>query len=285
MEGAKHSLRGGIFLEFENPKSGEEPEILEGTVQKYAKRIPSKEDFFTALSTKSEVEIDRIEDIFPFLVWIHERTHHSQLLSTVYGLLLWRLHHQIHTKMQFLIGKIRESDIQKECVFPLLDWYKSASFQKIKKMNPYPDRKFINNLERIYGVNESQYQANYANNVKQNFRELELLLYFSHLLHSKDMISMRDFVRLANKTFKILKEMDDLNVNIEWKSHNINAPSYLPPDPISSEEILEIDARCAQLIMLSMYKINKNEVGKCLSYLLNNALGEKTKSLLVSMAG
>lgn len=148
--------------------------------------IPSKDASFHGMRLKSGVKIDQFNDFFPLLVFFHERVHHNQIFSSVYGLLLWRLHRQIHTKMGFIIRKLRESDVQQEAFLPLFDWYKSSSFKLIKTANPNPDKSFIAVLEKLFGISEDQYNGFYANNIEQNFRDLDLLRTFLDLIQNCD---------------------------------------------------------------------------------------------------
>ena len=99
---------------------------------KYFERIPANETSFYATQTRKNMKIDHIEDVFPPSVRFHERAHHIQLLSSVFGLFLWRLYHQIYTKMGFIVQKISESDIQNSCSTPLIEWYCSNSFKRIE---------------------------------------------------------------------------------------------------------------------------------------------------------
>ena len=100
-------------------------------------------------------------------------------------------------------------------------------------------------------------------------------------------MTMREFVEIANKTFQILKENDDLDATIEWKSYNIDAPSYLPPNPVSSDDMLEIDARVAQCLILSRNKMTDDAREKFFESLFDGDCGRdcgiKLKSLMVTL--
>ena len=261
--------------------------------RKFVERSGCKEESFYeikvkqyGIKAKSGTKIGHFKDFSPLLALYHEQVHHTRLFSTVYGLFLWRLQRQIRTKMGFIIRKLRESDIQRECFFPLLDWYNSVAFEKIKTANPCSDSLFIETIEKLFGISQEQYNRGYAGNIEFNFDQLNLLIQFRNLIRTNNEMTMRDFVEIANKTFQILKENDDLDATIEWKSYNIDAPSYLPPNPISSDDMLEIDARVAQSLILSRHKIPDNEQKKFFEFLFDGDCGRdcgiKLKSLIVT---
>lgn len=253
---------------------------------KYFERIPSKIPSFYATATRKNMKIERIEDILPITVRMHERVHHAQLLSSVFGLFLWRLYHHCYLKMGFIVGKIRESDLQYSCFTPLIKWYNSEEFKEIGKAIPKVDETFLKNIYKIYGKTEEDYIREYPARIILAFRDLFLFLDFLDFIQTNKHLTMKDFVETANEVYRVLNTLDDMKTNIEWRSHNIRSSSYLPPGAISLNEMLEIDARILQLMVLSKYKIDKNEAKKFINLLFNDEdLANKTNTLASQLGG
>lgn len=247
--------------------------------RRYFENIPSKHPLFNATQTRKNVQIKDINEIFPMLIRGHERTHHTQLLSSVYGLLLWRLYNQIFTNMGFIVRKLGESDLINSCSIPLIEWYFSNPSEEINNSIPQPDDIFLNNLNEQLGISFEEYQKEYSSRIKHVFLELLLFLKFFDTIQNNKKMSMRTFVEIANEVYRRLNILDDLKVQIEWRSYNLDSPSYLPPNPISATEMLEIDARMAQLILISCYKIEKDKFMYLLDHLFDANLSQKTNNL------
>lgn len=259
-------------------------EILNG--RKFFKRIPAKKNGFHATATRNNMKIERIEDILPILIRAHERVHHNQLLSSVYGSLLWRLYHHCYLEMGFIVGKLNETELQYSCFIPLFDWYNSDKFKEIYKVVPKANMTFLKNIYKEYGKTEEDYKKEYPLRLKNAFQDLDLFLCFLELIQTNKRMKMNDFLEIANETFRILSIMDDMEAKIEWKSYSNGSANYLPPMAISANEMLEIDARILQLLILGKYQIEPHEAQRFINLLFSDDnLGNKTNILAEQLGG
>jgi hypothetical protein len=190
----------------------------------------------------SGVKLQQLSDAAPLLVAYHEREHFRELMSSPCGLLTWRVINGIATAIAFIVRKISESSAAETVRLPLRDWYVNGGRDALCADPPPPPPG-----QRERGYDATTYARDLLPYLDAVFGEIDVLTRFLDAFEERVDLTMREFVDLANTAFFWLSRRSELPLTLRWSAYDLDAPSYLPRDGVTFNEIIEAAARFWEL--------------------------------------
>lgn len=164
-----------------------------------------------------------LDDINPLLISQHERQHFRQLVTSPWGLLIFRAHLSLFTLVERVLMNLSSRSVDVEGLFPVVEWYQRTR-ESIRKS----DRELHEHLEPA-------------------FTRIEALKCLLDEVAGVKRLTASEFARNSNSSLDIIEELLSLPRFVRWKE-----PSELGSEvpQFSVGDILEGAARMHEYGML-----------------------------------
>lgn len=164
-----------------------------------------------------------LNDIAPLLISQHERQHYRQMITSPWGLLIFRIQVLLDVHVDSILKNLSTRRVDVRDLFPLGDWYR-------------------NNRDTLRGSDRELYW-----HLDPGFSHLEALSQFMTCIVGAERLSPRDFVQRANACLEIVERCFGVAATGRWKEpgDDVAASSYFPV-----LDIVEASARMTEYGLL-----------------------------------
>jgi len=207
------------------PQINMEYERTAHAFERYSYKDLNPDGSFRRWSVRPGVQAS-IEDLQPILTPEHERHHFQQLMTTPYGLYLWRLMTSLTSSLEYSLRVIREETEVAPDRLPFTTWYQESGTQLLPTGEV--------GGSRIAKLHRTMVEASAMS---------EFLL----ALMGRRKLTIGQFLELANTSQAEVCRAADLPMQAIWTTRLDPDTPYLPDGYFSTSEIIEAAARFKEL--------------------------------------
>jgi hypothetical protein len=226
------------------------------TASKHFEAVKQRYGRHNALST-SDIPWNECskEERLSILVHYHEQDHVVVLLSSPFGLLLWRCDQVLRIGASYFISKIVQAGI-KEISLPLTKWYRHDGGRDRMEEAISQGRLPWELPVKYYELEVPMRTLNKLDSVCEELdtvRKLKDILFGPSPELRFNNMTIGEFLQTANRAYRYLSSRSDLNLVVQWTTsleHSSKLFEYGIFGPINGRHIIEAMGRIREVDML-----------------------------------